>query len=98
MEKKEINYLETSKHLPFRIYTPREVATMLRCSLQYVYKLTSQGILKPIKTRCSKGKQQKFTKSFFTDKDIIEAYKYRFNLKNEELKMLERLQKGKGAK
>jgi len=91
-EKKESDYLEKAKHLPIRLYTPSEVATLLRCSPTYIYKLCCLGVLTPIKARCLKGKQQKFTRSFFSDEDIKKAYKYRFGFDEQALKQL---QKGK---
>ena len=92
MEKKESSYFEKAKHLPIRLYTPKETAIMLRCGVQHVYKLCCLGVLKPLKARCVKGRQQKFTRSFFTDQDVKQAFEYRFGLGKQEL---ERLKRGK---
>jgi hypothetical protein len=53
------------------------------------------GILKPLKTRCSEEKNPKYTRSFFTDEDVIKAIIFRFDLKKDEQKIVERLKEGK---
>lgn len=95
VEKYKENYLNKCQNYPVRLYKPKEMAELLRCSLNYVYKLCSLGILKPMKTRCNPGKNNKYTRSFFTDLDIKRAIDFRFNLKAQERKIAERIRRGK---
>lgn len=90
MKQFKSDYLNHCKNYPIRLYTPREVAELLRCSVHYVYKLCSVGVMKPLKSRCTEGKTPKYTRSFFTDEDVIKAIDFRFNLEREEEKIRKR--------
>lgn len=89
------SYLNRCRNYPFRLYTSKETAELLRCSVHYVYKLCSRGILKPIKSRCNPGKDSRFTRNFFTDEDIEKGINFRFNLKALEEKIRLRVVQGK---
>jgi hypothetical protein len=95
MKQFKSDYLNRCQNYVIRLYSPAEVAELLRCSVHYVYKLSSAGVLKPLKSRCTEGKTAKYTRSFFTDSEVIKAINFRFDIKKEEQKILKRLKEGK---
>ena len=73
-------YFKKSRDYPIRLYTTNEAAEIMRVSKHYIYKMTWKKMLIPIKQKCSKGKQKKYCKSFFTDAELIRAINKRLNV------------------
>ena len=75
---KRYMYLESARYYPFSLYTVQEAAQLLRVTKYYIYKLVKQGVIKPIKARCGKGKNPKYCRSYFLNGELIKALDYRF--------------------
>jgi len=73
-------YLKKSREYPFRLYTTAEAAEILRVSKHFIYKMVWKKMIKPIKQKCSSGRQQKYCKSFFTDAELIRAIDRRLSM------------------